>query len=438
VKPINPTVTKYKYANGIPYWLVAFTRPDGGRYRKKHSTERAAWDDRATQIGIFSTEVTREEIEQARAAILKIKNCTSNDDVKGRTILDAADFFCQNYRDPRKTLPLSDYVMEFLDRKQKENLRGPTVSEIERFLNEFASDFPALDVHDFTPDVAETYLTKTRKPNRNRKAVLNQFFNYLAGTALTTNRAKKVLPMNPLRAIPRRRKDDRDLTDTRILDTSEAIALLRRAAHFNAQRMFVWLLFTGMRPAESLKFWAKTGDGKDGWQFINLARGVITVNGSIAKTRKPRQIKIQPNLKAWLEHYKGRNFLTTNWRDKYAFAKDVLPEDKREVGDICRHTFISYLAHIVKGWVDVELQAGNTKQIQLDHYSALVHDDPKTFWEITPAVVGVFDVTEEEYAKKGYQNRKAAILVNREKIRHKRNGEALVPTEGHDPLNALV
>jgi hypothetical protein len=428
VKPINPTVKKYRYARGGYYWLVAFTKPNGERYRKKHATELAAQTDRACQIGLFSTSVTPEEMETSRAAILTLKN-SANPDVRGKSILEAAEFFGMRYEDPLRTLPLAEYGAEFIERKRKENLRPPTIAEIEKFITEFIDDFPNLNVRHFTPAMADKYLNVAHRPNRNRKAVLNQFFNYLAGTALTTNRHERVIALNPLRAIPHRRKEDRDITEIKILNVDETIRLLKRAASFNAQRLFVWLLFTGMRPTETLKFWKKGPDGKDGWQFINLNAGLITVNASISKTRKSRLIKIQPNLRQWLEHYRGENFLTNNWRDKYLFSKDVLSVEKRNTSDLCRHTFISYLAHVVTGWHELELQAGNTKHIQLQHYLALVNDSPKAFWEIVPTTIGAFDVSEQEFARKGYMNRRAAILRNRCLITRKRNGM---------PLNAAV
>jgi hypothetical protein len=399
---------------------VACTLPDGTRYRRKHQNELEARKDRATLISTHGTSVTLEEIEQAKAAILALRNSTSPD-VKGRSLLDAVNFFCTHFRDTSRVLPIGDYVAEFLAEKRKQDLRAPTLAELEKFLHKFAADFAGQNIRDIAKrEVVETYLTKTHAPNRNRKAILNQFFNYLAQTAQTTNREFKVIEANPVRLMAHRRRQDRDISAIGILNAREVVAILKRAATYNAQRLFVWLLFTGMRPTETVKFW-RTG----GWGHINLGAGVINVNASISKTRTNRQIRIQPNLRAWLEHYRGKNFLTSNWRDKYGWTKEVLPEDRRTINDICRHTFISYLSRISSGWQEVELQAGNTKTIQLQHYLALVHDDPESFWGITPEKIGVFDVSEEEYAHKGYLNRRAAILENKKKVRHKKNGELL-------------
>ncbi len=371
-------------------------------------------------ISTHGTSVSLEEIEQAKAAILALRNST-NPDVKGHSLLDAVTFFCVHYRDTSKILPIDDYVNEFLAEKRKQDLRDPTVAQLESYLQEFAEDFKGQNIRDIAKrEIVETYLTKTHIPNRNRKAILNQFFNYLAQTAQTTNREIKVIDANPVRLLARRRRQDRDISAIGIITARDAVALLKRAATYNAQRLFVWLLFTGMRPTETVKFW-NTG----GWRHINLDAGVINVNASISKTRTNRQIRIQPNLRTWLKHYRGRNFLTSNWRDKYGWAKEVLPEGRRDINDICRHTFISYLSRISSGWQEVELQAGNTKAIQLQHYLALVHDDPKSFWGITPKKIGIFDVSEEEYAHRGYLNRKAAILENRKRVCHKKNGEPL-------------
>jgi integrase len=369
-------------------------------------------------------------MEQARVAILLLKN-SPNPDVNTRSIVDAARFFCEKFHDTSKVLPLAEYAAEFVQRKRSENLRQPTVNEIQRFMAEFVADFPNQLVTEFSPEQAEVYLTKTKPVNRNRKAVLNQFFNYLAQTAQTTNRRVRVLTTtNPIRLIPRQRSDERDMSGLKILNVKEVHSLLKRAASFNAQRLFVWLLFTGMRPAEAVKFWGigskSSGEQTQlGWNAINLRAKVIHVPPSVSKTRTNRKIRIQPNLAKWLKHYRGQSFLTKNWRDKFGWSKDVLDKSKRRVSDICRHTFISYLVSIAEGWRDMELQAGNTKEVQLKHYLDLVHDNPADYWNITPDRVGVFDVTEVEYAKRGYLNRKRAILKNRLKIRHNRNGERL-------------
>ena len=418
-------ISKEKYDNGTPYWLVSCTVPQQGRYKKKHPTELEATKDRARLLSSVATSITLEEMDAAKAAILKLKN-GSNPDCKGKSVLDAVEFFLEKFFDPNKILPLPDYVEEFLGRKRTEKLRGPTLGELERFLEQFAEDFKGANVRDIaTPEILNQYLNKRYKFNRNRKAILNQFFNYLAGTAQTTNRATPVISKNPIKLISFARKDEADISAIEILSVKEAKDVIKKAAKFNAQRMFVWLIFSGMRPTESVKFWS----AEDPWSQINLRGGIITVNASISKTRTNRQIKIQPNLKLWLQKYSGQNFLTTNWRDKYGWTKEaVLPKSKRHVDDICRHTFISYLTSIAKNWQEVELQAGNTKQIQLSHYLALIHDDPKAFWAITPESIGVFDVTEEEWKQIGRANRVKAILENKKKVKNNKFGQPIKNT----------
>lgn len=416
-------ITRDKYPNGTAFWLVSCSPPGQPRYRKKWDTELEANKDRARLMGTVATSITIPEMDDARAAILKLKNgAEQNIDTKGKSILDAVEFFLANYTDPTKTPPLLELVEEFKERKSQEGLRDFTTDEIEKFMDEFAEDFRGQDIRQLAdPEILRTYLFQTKKFNRNRKAVLNQFFNYLAGTAQTTNRHKPIIAKNPVKLISFKRKDDTDISLIQICEVSETKAILRKAAEFNAQRLFVWMFFSGMRPVETVKFWNQA----NAWGCINLLNGVITVNASISKTRTNRQIIIQPNFKSWLEKYAGQNFMTKNWRDKYGWAKKILPENKREVSDICRHTFISYLCKITPAWSDVTLQAGNTREIQMKHYLALVHDKAADYWGITPDSIGVFDITEEEYAAKGKANRTRAILENKKKVRHKKNGQPL-------------
>ena len=146
--------------------------------------------------------------------------------------------------------------------------------------------------------------------------------------------------------------------------------------------------------------------------------GKITIDKDISKTRKNRKIEIKPVLRSWLEHYSGVSFNTRNWRYKYTLVrKSVLPSEKMKP-DIFRHTWISMMIETEDRWPKIELQAGNTKEIQMQHYAELIESEFEVneFWNLTPEKIGVFDVSEEEYANRAYENRRRAILQNRKKV----------------------
>jgi len=338
----------------------------------------------------------------------------------------AVEFFCKNYSNPAKVLPVEAYAEEFIARKSEENLREHSFAEIKKYIGQFIAMFPNLNVRDFKTEHAKGFLSHYNNKNRNRKAVVEQFFNYLSGRALTTNRETPVIQINPFKALSKPRRNISRLRQKRILNIEESIQVLRFATKFNAQKMFVWLLFTGMRPLESVRFWTKTSTGTEayGWDAIDLETGQIHVHEVISKTRVDRNIRISENLRKWLTIYKGQAFITRNWRDKYGWVKATMPKGKSQVSDICRHTFISYLAK-VSPWQEVELQTGNSRGIQIKHYLDIVTDDASAFWKIEPETIGQFDIPEEEMKKRAYENRKRAILINKTKIRHKKNGKPI-------------
>lgn len=183
-----------------------------------------------------------------------------------------------------------------------------------------------------------------------------------------------------------------------IFTAIECKALLEEAQRYNAQRMFVWLLFTGMRPFETTRFWT---DPRWGWNLISKDLKFIRVPKAISKTRKPRVIAVSDTLRQWLECYRAfPSFITGNWRYKYSWARaKALPAEKLKA-DIPRHTLISMMIKDGKGWAEIELQMGNKKDVQMRHYASLItcENEVKAFYALTPDKFE-HDLPEKEYRK---------------------------------------
>jgi hypothetical protein len=87
--------------------------------------------------------------------------------------------------------------------------------------------------------------------------ILKHFFGYLSGQSKKTPNPHPILKESPFKGREVVFQDDENGDETQIVifTAQECEDLIRQAQLYNAQRMFVWLLFTGMRPVESVRFW---------------------------------------------------------------------------------------------------------------------------------------------------------------------------------------
>jgi integrase len=194
-------------------------------------------------------------------------------------------------------------------------------------------------------------------------------------------------------------RPEMDETEPRILSLADCRALLISARDHKEGLLLPYIalgLFAGLRPAELSRLTREK---------INLDEGTITIDGSMAKTRQRRIVKLSANAIAWLEPFvvKRPAFTFTNFQRDFGRvkngagfngkeglkAKDGKPELRAWVPDYLRHTAISnHFAHNkhegeTAGW------AGNSPNVIHRHYKALVKEaDAKEFWAITPDNVG--------------------------------------------------
>ena len=428
---VSPTIKSYRYPTGQPYWRVHCRLPGGDVYQKKHSDELAAEKDAQRLIRLYvcaSNQVQWREYELAKAII----EGSENPDLKDISLGDLVKWAAERYVNPAKLKSVAEHIEDMLALKVQQGRREDTLIELRRCLGKFERACGAIGINDFDQKVIDAFVSKQSKHAssiRRWRNHLKHFFDFLTGTSKMSPNPNPVLRKSPIVGWPGVQQDDDSVESIVILTASECEAILREAAKYNAQRMFLWLMFTGMRPFEAGRFWS---DPELRWKAINLNKGVINLPGRISKKRKPRKISIRPVLRQWLEHYpesKHPTWMTSNWRDKYIWARQVLPDEKRQVPDTCRHTFISLLIEMGAPWAKIEIEVGNTKEMQMEHYAQLVEDptDAETYWSLGPEKIGVFDVTENEWKARGRANRVRAILENKKKIAHKRNGELLVP-----------
>lgn len=428
MKLVEPRIHAYRYSNGQPYWRVYCRLPGGQSYQKKHSNEVAAQKDATRLVRLYLNSGNQEDWKQYEQAVAAVQAC-DNPDAKELPLADLVRWAAERYVNPSKLKPIEEYVEDLLRLKLEQGRRELTIVELRRCLGIFAKQCGTTGVNDFSQEGLDAFVAKNANGPRSLRRWRNHlkhFFDWLTGQSKMSPNPHPILRKSPITGWPIVTQDDDAIDNIVILSTGECEAVLREAAKHNAQRMFVWLLYTGMRPFEAARFWT---DEALGWNAINLNKEVIGLPGRSSKRRKPRKIRIRPVLLEWLRHYNREQYptwMTTNWRNKYGWSRQVLPIEKR-VADTCRHTFISFLIEDGAPWAKIELEVGNTKAMQMEHYAQLVEDpaDAKTFWALSPERIGVFDVPEAAWNDRVYATRVKTVLQNKKRILHKRNGQPL-------------
>jgi hypothetical protein len=407
----QPKINKGSYPNGKAFWLVSCML-SGQRYRKKHDTEQSALQDRVRLLRTGTSGLTAREHVATEQAVHVLKS-TTNEDARNKDVLFAVEWFCEHFVDAFKVKPLRAYFDEFMGIKRAQGRRLDTIRELDAFLGKFVSDYEHANVtHLKFEDIEPWIISRSRGPASQKRNhhIVKHFFGFLSGQSEGTPNPHPILKASPFqgRDVIHQNDDIDDDTNIIIFTAEECRKLLDEASHHNAQRMFAWLLFTGMRPMESVRFWTEE---RWGWNLISEDLKYIRVPKAISKTRRSRIIAVSDTLQKWLACYRDfPSFMTGNWRDKYTWVRSkVLPPEKLKA-DIPRHTLISMMIKDGQGWAEIELQMGNKKDVQMRHYASLITspNEVSAFYGLTPEKFQ-HDISEVEFRDIKRANQLAAL-----------------------------
>jgi hypothetical protein len=208
----------------------------------------------------------------------------------------------------------------------------------------------------------------SRKTWNNVRGDLHQFFEWCR------ERKQRYVSANPIADVKRFEIDNGHID---VLTAKRCQELMDYVAEFKGGKLvrhFSLALFAGVRPGGELVKLAKSPE------LVDLDNRVIRITAAIAKTGKPRQIKIRPNLLKWLKQFPGDILPVNAGRELRVIRKQF-----KLSHDICRHTFISKHIGAFKSFADAAIESGNSEKIIRDHYlntSSL--SDAKQFWRIEP------------------------------------------------------
>ncbi len=293
------------------------------------------------------------------------------------SLTDAVDYFLKHFHAPDFTITVGEASTKF--RAAMEGvIRDRTLIQLKSSLGHFERFADGCSVHDVTEETVERFLQSLRARNGTDKASrktwnnvrgeLHQFFEWCR------EKPQRYVSANPITDIKRFEIDSGHIE---VLTVKRCRGLMEHIAEFKEGKLVRYValaLFAGIRPGGELEKLA------DSPQLVDLENKVIRITAAMAKTGRPRQIKIRPNLFKWLKRFQG-DILPTN-------SSHELREIRKQFKlshDVLRHTFISKHIGAFKSFADAAIESGNSEKIIRDHYlntSSL--SDAKQFWRGEP------------------------------------------------------
>ena len=377
-------IVHFTNPSGETVFRVAGYQPDGTRVRENWPTEEEAVGRKAeldieaaniktaTATRLKATRLTDEQIREAEAIYTKLN---------GKPLLPIFDCGLANYRDAVKKITIQAAYALFIAEKEKQNKRPDTIRNLKGRVGMFKTLHADKLVSAITSPVCNDFIFRTGTSPRNQindRLAVSNFFNWAV--------RREYAAANPMDKIDRPEVDE---TEPQILSLGDCRSLLISARDHKDGLLLPYValgLFAGLRPAELSRLT---------WPKIDLAEGTVTIDGSMAKTRQRRIVKLSANAIAWLEPYTVSRppFTFTNFQRDFAKVKNGAKFNGKEgmkglrawVPDYMRHTAISnHFAHN-KHEGETASWAGNSPNVIHRHYKALVKEaDAKEFWEITP------------------------------------------------------
>lgn len=144
---------------------------------------------------------------------------------------------------------------------------------------------------------------------------------------------------------------------------------------------FAFLAFAGIRPTELTRLH---------WDQVNLELSSIRLGGSVTKTGKTRNVRINPTLKAWIESVpkNKRNGLVIpgRWRFKATRVRREAGLDGRELQDALRHSYGSYMLATENDLDALKADMGHQHlEVFFSHYhNSMTKKEAAPYWKILP------------------------------------------------------
>lgn len=144
---------------------------------------------------------------------------------------------------------------------------------------------------------------------------------------------------------------------------------------------FAFLAFAGIRPTELTRL---------RWDQVNLELSSIRLGGSVTKTGKTRNVRINSTLRAWIdsvpESQRTGLIIPGRWRFKAARVRREAGLDGRELQDALRHSYGSYKLATENDLDALKLDMGHQHfEVFFAHYhNSMTKEQAAPYWEVLP------------------------------------------------------
>jgi len=364
-----PKIREIQHKNGTKAWLVD-GRLQGKGERFFFKTKGEA-ETKAQQLRIArknSGESAFSISDELRVEALK---CAERLKPFGKSLSDAVDFFLPHLERISAGKIVRDVAAEILGEKAAE-VKAATLKPYRTRINGFVARFGERNLATIATEEIKAWLDSNfadAVTRANTRRVIVNFFNIA--------KTKKYVTENPAAETRVKKVTAREIG---ILSPEQVAALLENA-DAAILPYFAIGAFAGVRPEELLRL---------EWADFKWKQGVIRIRAEVSKVSMARNVKIEPNLSAWLESYrfaKGR-VCPSGWRDLFR-------ETRMKAGiaawphDCLRHSFATYWLESYKDTPLLALEMGNSAAVILKHYGKVLDEpeDAATYWNIFPATV---------------------------------------------------
>ena len=391
-------VVEFTNPSGETAFRVTGYKSDGSRVRENFKTQEEAVGRRAeldieaanivttTATRMKATRLTDEQMKDAERATAKLR-----EKFPDKSLLVCVEYFITSYREPVRQMTVAAAFDLFIADRKKQNRRPDTIRNLKGRLGMFSRDYYGTkNVAEVTHDDCREFVfregTSPRNQINDRLAVSN-FLNWCV--------RRQYAVTNHMEAVDKPAVDSHEPS---VLSLGDCRKLLAAARDYKGGLLLPYVavsLFAGLRPTELSRL---------NWDRVDLTEKTITLDGSMAKTRQRRIVKLPDNCVDWLlplaprhpkfvpasfKRHFGRVKLAAGFNAKDGTdGKKGKPKLRPWVQDYMRHTAISmYLAtHQHEG--EAATWAGNSPNVIHRHYKGLVKaTDATEFWKLTPATV---------------------------------------------------
>jgi integrase len=272
-------------------------------------------------------------------------------------------------------------IERFMTSRRETNCRRRYVEKFGMFLNRFAKGREELPIGKLDFAMAQDFLTGGNKDGAFAPVTRNTYLKFLQ-VFLHWCADHELIVKNPIAKNLKASKVD---FVTPAILTSDQVAKALRWAQQSAPELLAYIsiaIFTGVRPEELDRMT---------WDMVGLENGLLRLPPEILKDRRPRQCHLQPIALEWITLAKSiGSTLPLNGRRRMRKMGELreLLGFKKWPHDIFRHTAGSHLTALLKSADAVSLELGNSPEILLRHYRALVRpEEDAEFWHLTPEKV---------------------------------------------------